>query len=111
MRPKLAILLTVALVCSYVLNYYLTRQADAERGTQKITAEHRTQFDVETVPVLVAKRNLSLGWLINEPEKLFEKKQFPKSEVPEEAILSFAELKDRRLNKPLAAEQFVTADD
>jgi pilus assembly protein CpaB len=111
MRLKLAVLLIVALVGSYALHYHLTRHAGAERGTPKITAEHRTQSDVETIPVLVAKRNLSLGWLINEPEKLFEEKQFPKSEVPEKAILSFAELRDRRLSKPLAAEQFVTADD
>src|SRR5262249_9140657 len=41
----------------------------------------------------------------------FEEKQFIKGEDPTGAIRSFNQLKDRRLNKPLRAEQFVTASD
>jgi hypothetical protein len=35
MRPKLAMLLIVALVCSFGVRFYLTRDADAERGPHK----------------------------------------------------------------------------
>jgi Flp pilus assembly protein CpaB len=35
MRPKLAMLLIVALVCSFGVRFYLTRGADTERGPRK----------------------------------------------------------------------------
>src|SRR6266849_5806302 len=58
MRPKLAILLIVALVCSFVVNH-LTRRADAERGTPKplaaepfITADDLSEIDNDKEPPL-----------------------------------------------------------
>src|SRR5262249_18518368 len=40
-----------------------------------------------------------------------EEKAFAKGEEPKKAIRTFDQLANRRLNKPLAAEQFVSADD
>src|SRR5437667_6459099 len=100
MKPKNLLLMVVAVVCGLAASY-MTSRVIAERGAQS---------DVEKVTVLVARRNLAMGTLIHDPEKLFEERQFTKGEEPKKAIRNFEELKGR-LNKPLAAEQFVTADD
>lgn len=101
MKSKTVILMVVAVACGLAASY-MTIKAIAERGNQT---------EVEKVSVLVARKNLSLGILIHEPEKLFEEKQFIAGMEPKKAIRYLDELKDRRLNKPLSAEQFVTADD
>jgi pilus assembly protein CpaB len=101
MKPKTLILMIVAVVCGLAASYM----------TSRVIAERGTQTDVEKVGVLVARRNLSMGILITEPDKLFEEKQFTKGEEPKKAIRDIDDLKGRRLNKPLTAEQFVTADD
>jgi pilus assembly protein CpaB len=101
MKSKTVILMVVAVACGLAASYM----------TSKIIAERGNQTEVEKVSVLVARKNLSLGMLIYEPEKLFEEKQFIAGTEPKKAIRIVAELKDRRLNKPLSAEQFVTADD
>ena len=67
--------------------------------------------EIEKVSVLVPRHDLSMGWLINDPEKLFEEKQFPAAPETKKAIRSFEDLKGRRLNKPLTTSQFLTADD
>jgi pilus assembly protein CpaB len=100
MKSKTVILMVVAIGCGLAASYL----------TSRMLAE-REQTDIEKVNVLVARRNISMGTLIREPEKFFEEKQFTKGEEPKKAIRNLEELKDRRLNKPLAAEQFVTADD
>jgi pilus assembly protein CpaB len=79
--------------------------------TSRVIAERGAPAEIEKVSILVAKRNLSMGTLITEPEKLFDEKQVTKGEEPKKAIRSFEELKKSRLNKPLSAEQFVTSDD
>jgi hypothetical protein len=71
----------------------------------------RTNNRLPQVTVLVAKQNLPMATHITDPEKLFEEKQFTKGEEPRKAIRDFAQLKDRYLNTPLSAEQFVTPDD
>jgi pilus assembly protein CpaB len=101
MKPKTLILMIVAVVCGLAASYM----------TSRVIAERGAQTEVEKVGVLVARRNLAMGILINDPEKLFEEKQFTKGEEPKKAIRDMDELKGRRLNKPLTAEQFVTADD
>jgi pilus assembly protein CpaB len=101
MKPKTLILMIVAVVCGLAASY-MTSRVIAERGTQS---------DVEKVGVLVARRNLAMGILITDPDKLFEEKQFTKGEEPKKAIRDIDELKGRRLNKPLNAEAFVTDDD
>jgi pilus assembly protein CpaB len=101
MKSKNVILMVVAIACGLAASYM----------TSKVIAEKGNQTEVEKVSVLVARKNLSLGMLIHEPERLFEEKQFLAGQEPKKAIRSFDELKDRRLSKPLSAEQFVTADD
>src|SRR5437762_1668651 len=101
MKPKTVILMVVAIVCGLAASYM----------TSRVIADRDAQVEVEKVSVLVARRNLAMGTLITDPAKLFEEKQFTKGEEPKKAIRNLDDLKERRLNKPLAAEQFVTADD
>jgi len=102
MKPKTLILMFVAIACGLAASY-MTSRLLAERGT-------KDQVE-EKVKILVAKKNLGMGTLIKDPEALFEEKAFTKGEEPKKAIRAYDQLKDRRLNKPLAAEQFVSADD
>jgi pilus assembly protein CpaB len=79
--------------------------------TSRVIADRGDKETDEKVTVLVAKQNLTMGTIIKEPEKLFDEKSFTKGEEPKKAIRNFDELKGKFLNKPLTAEQFVTADD
>jgi hypothetical protein len=101
MKPKTLILMLLA-VCFGVVGSYLT---------SLVTAQLAVQAEVEKVGVLVARRNITVGTLLSEPDKWFEEKQFVKGEEPKSGLHSFDELKDRRLNKPLSTEQVVTARD
>jgi pilus assembly protein CpaB len=101
MKSKTVILMVVAIACGLAASYM----------TSRVIADRDAKTEVEKVPVLVAKRNIGMGTLINDPEKFFEEKQFIKEEAPKKAIRNLDELKNQRLNKPLSAEQFVTADD
>jgi pilus assembly protein CpaB len=101
MKSKTVILMVVAIACGLAASYM----------TSRVIADRDSKPEQEKASVLVAKRNISMGTLINDPEKFFEEKQFVKGEEPKKAIRSFDELKNQRLNKPLSAEQFVTADD
>jgi pilus assembly protein CpaB len=101
MKSKTVILMVVAIACGLAASYM----------TSRVIADRDAKSDVEKVGVLVAKRTIGMGTLINNPENFFEEKQFIKGEEPKKAIRSFEELKNQRLNKPLSAEQFVTADD
>jgi pilus assembly protein CpaB len=95
------ILMVVAIVCGLAASYM----------TSRVIADRSSDTEVEKVTVLVAKKNISMGTLLKEPEKVFEEKQFTKGEEPKRAIKTYDLIKDRRLNKPLSAEQFVTPDD
>ena len=97
MKPKTLILMFVAIGCGLAASY-MTSRLLAERG-------NKDQVD-EKVTVLVAKKNLSMGTLLKDPEALFEPKSFTRGEEPKKALRAFDQLKDRRLNKPIAAEQF-----
>lgn len=101
MKPKAMILMLVAIGCGLAASY-MTSRVIAERGDQP---------EPEKVSILVARKNLGLGTMIKDPEKLFEERQFLKGEEPKRAIRDYAQLKDHRLNKPISAEQFVTPDD
>jgi pilus assembly protein CpaB len=103
MKPKTLILMFVAVGCGLAASF-MTSKLLAERSSKE-------QAEVEKVKILVAKKNLSLGTLIKNPEDLFEERQFTKGEEPKRAIRDFEQLKDKRLNKPITAEQFVSADD
>jgi pilus assembly protein CpaB len=102
MKPKTLILMVVAIACGLAASY-MTSRLIAERNTEK--------SEEEKVAILVAKQNLATGYLIKEPEKVFEEKLYTKGEEPKRAIRTFDLLTDRRLNKPVNAEGFVTAED
>lgn len=101
MKSKTVILMVVAIACGLAASY-LTSRVIAERGEER---------EVEKVAVLVAKKNISMGTLLKDPDKFFEEKQFTKGEEPKRALRSFEDLKGHRLNKSLTAEQFVTQED
>jgi pilus assembly protein CpaB len=101
MKPKVLILMVVAIGCGLVASY-MTSRLLAERGKQQTE---------EKITILVARQKLDLGTLIKEPEKVFMPKQYVLGEEPKKAIRSYDQLKGRRLNKPVGAEQFVTTDD
>jgi pilus assembly protein CpaB len=103
MKPKTLVLLFVAVGCGLAASY-MTSRLLAERGNHE-------QVEVEKVKILVARKNLAQGTHLKNPEELFEEKQFTKGEEPRKAIREFEQLKDKRLNKPLGAEQFVTNED
>src|SRR5438445_1541443 len=101
MKPKTLILMVVAIGCGLVASYM----------TSRVIADRQEKPTEEKVTVLVASQNIPMGTHIKDPEKYFEEKQFTKGEEPKKAIREFETLKDKRLNKPLSAEQFVTPDD
>lgn len=103
MKPKTLVLMFVAVACGLAASY-MTSRLLAERSNKEQAAE-------EKVKVLVAKKNLALGYHIKNPEDVFEERQFTKGEEPKKAVKSFDQLKDRRLNKSVAAEQWLSADD
>jgi pilus assembly protein CpaB len=101
MKPKTLILMVVAIGCGLVASYM----------TSRVIADKSDKPVEEKVAVLVARQNITMGTVVKDPEKLFEEKQFTKGEEPKKAIRSFDDIKNKILNKPLGAEQFVTADD
>src|SRR5438128_170250 len=101
MKPKTLILMVVAIACGLVASYM----------TSRVIADRSDKPTDEKVTVLVARKNIPMGTLVKDPEQWFEEKQFTKGEEPKKAIRIFEELKDKRMNKPLSAEQFVTPDD
>lgn len=118
MRPKTLILMVVAIACGLVASF-MTQRAISNRQPQEMAPE-------EKVAVLVARYNLAQGISTKDPEKHFTVKLFTKGEEPKKAIRAlyepsqaldevavklYEQVKDRRLNKPLVAEQFVSAED
>src|SRR5262249_3230393 len=102
MKSRTTVILGVlAIVCGLAASY----------GVSRLLSEREPPPEEEKVSVLVAKQNLSMGFIIKEPEKYFEQKQFTKGQEPRKAIKGFEELKDKYLQKSLSAEQFVTLDD
>jgi len=103
MKSKTMILMVVAIGCGLAASY-MTSRLLAERANEK-------DQEQEKVTILVAKQNLSMGTLVKDPERYFQEKQFTKGEEPRKALTSFDQIKEKKLNKSLAAEQFVTGDD
>jgi len=103
MKSKTMILMVVAIGCGLAASY-MTSRLLAERASDN-------EQQQEKVTILVAKQNLSMGTLVKDPERYFQEKQFTKGEEPRKALTSFEQIKDRKLNKSLTAEQFLTADD
>lgn len=102
MKSKTLILMVVAIGCGLAASY-MTSRVIADRNSK--------EGDDEKISVLVAKHNLTLGHMVKEPEKDFEFKAFTKGEEPKKALRDLEQVKDKVLNKPITAEQFVTLDD
>jgi len=103
MKPKTIILMVVAVVCGLGASY-MTSRVIAERN-------QAPAGDEEKVIVLVAKQKVPMSTLLKDPQKYFVEKAYTKGEEPKKAIKTWDQLKDKRLNKPLSEDQFVTADD
>ncbi len=102
MKPKTMMLMVVAVGCGLVASYM----------TSRLLAERNGQTPTENkVTVVVARQKVSPMVLIKEPEKYFELREFPESVAPKKALKSLDEIKDQRLNKPLAEDAPVTSDD
>jgi Flp pilus assembly protein CpaB len=102
MKPKTMILMIVAVACGLGASY-MTSRLLAERNNR--------DRDEQTVPVLVATGRIGAWQPIKDPEKVFEVKLFPENVAPPKALKDFAEIKDKRLNKPLDAGKPVTEAD
>lgn len=102
MKPKTMILLFVAVGCGLVASI-LTSRLIAERSA--------TPPPENRVKVLVAKQKILQYSLLKEPETLFVEKDLPEDAVPKKAIRSLDELKDKRINRQLSEDNFVTTDD
>jgi Flp pilus assembly protein CpaB len=64
------------------------------------------------VTVLVAKKRINAWTLLSDqPGVHFVYKELPEVEVPRKALREIADLKDKRVNKPINEEAFVTSDD
>lgn len=101
MKQKVVLLLIVAVGCGVC--------GCGKRASRTFTPVANAQ--PQMVTVLVARQKIPMGTLVKDPEQHFELKQFAKGTEPRKALTSFDQVKDRRLNKPLAAEQFVTSED
>ncbi len=60
---------------------------------------------------LVAKKKIELGTLIKDPEAFFRLKVVRRGDEPKKAIKTFAEVMNRRVNKPVGEEHHLTSDD
>src|SRR5262249_29685869 len=103
MKPKTIALMVVAVVCGLAASY-MTSRVIAERN-------NNDAGDEEKVVVLVAKQKITYGTLRQDPQKYYVEKPFTKGEEPKKALRSWDQLKDKRINKPLSEDQFVTAED
>ena len=104
MKPKTIILMVVAVACGLAASY-MTSRVIADRNHSAGPAEE------EKVSILVASRKIPYGILIKDPHKYFAEKLYTKGEEPKKCIKSWEQVQDKRLNKALSEDQFVTAED
>jgi pilus assembly protein CpaB len=104
MKPKTIILMVVAVACGLAASY-MTSRVIADRSHAGDGVEQ------EKVTILVAQKKITYGTLIKDPHKFFVEKQYVKGEEPKKAIKSWEQVQDKRLNKALGEDQFVTTDD
>ena len=104
MKPKTIVLMIVAVVCGLAASY-MTSRVIAERNNNNDAA------DDDKVIVLVAKQKITYGTHIKDPAEVLRRKVLHQGGGAQEALKSWDQLKDKRLNKPLNEDQFVTAED
>jgi len=102
MKPKTMILLVVAVGCGLAASFMTARLIADRNGDGNQEAKVR---------VLVAKKRINPWTLLDKPEVHFVHKEIPESAVPKKALKEFSDLKDKRLNKVVSEETFVTTDD
>lgn len=102
MKPKTMILMFVAVGCGLVASI-LTSRLIADRGDDAP--------EEPKVTVLVVKKKILQYSLLSKPEEMFEVRELPESAAPKKGIKSFDELRDKRVNRQLNEESFITTDD
>src|SRR5262245_54247786 len=103
MKPKTMILMVVAIACGLGASY-MTSRLLAERSSEPTDTQEKTT-------ILVADKNLDMGLVIKNPQDLFKEKQVYKSDEPRGAIVSFDQLKNRQLKRPLRNGDYVGTED
>lgn len=106
MKSKTMILLGAAIVCGLVASY-MTSKLLAERNQEQTVV-------VEEAPktsYLVAKKNIPLGTLLAEPRDWFQEKWVTQGDEPKNAIRTFDEVKNQRVQRPLTVEGHLTRED
>jgi len=93
MKSKTMILMVVAVVCGLVASY-LTSQLIAQKNKK--------------VNLVVAKKAVSQWTPIKNPEELFELKEWPEADAPQNPILDMKDLKDRVVLKDIDADKPVS---
>jgi Flp pilus assembly protein CpaB len=74
-------------------------------------AQAEKRPSVETVSVLVARKDIPLGTPVNDPGKLFKVVRYVKGDEPGEAITKLEQLKGKRTLRALAEDQPVKTKD
>jgi pilus assembly protein CpaB len=104
MKPKTLILMVIAVTCGLGASY-MTSQLLAERSQPEAPPE------MPKVTVLVAKRPLSPGTLLKNPEEDFTTKQFEKGQEPANALADVNQVRGERLKRSLRVGDYVSKDD
>ena len=101
MKSKNMVLMVVAVGCGLVAAF-LTSQLGAKSGGGP-----------EMVDVLVAKKELTVGTILEEKSlgDMVTKAQYPRNNVPPEAITDIEQVKGRRLNRTLRAGNHISPSD
>ncbi|MFL5338797.1 MAG: SAF domain-containing protein, partial [Gemmataceae bacterium] len=95
MKNRNIVLLALAIGCGLVAAFL----------TAKLGASNKS---AEMVPVLVAAKNLDQGTKLDDPEKFFVRKPFPKESVPPEFIDDPSQMKGKVLQRTIRAGTHVT---
>jgi len=98
MKNRNLMLLALAIGCGLVAAFLTARLSAGGNKT-------------EMVGVLVASRNIDQGTKLDEPEKLFVRKPFPRESVPPEFIDDVAQLKGKVINRTIRAGAHCTLAD
>ena len=101
MKPKTMILVAVAVVCGLAASYL----------TSRLLAERTGSDPGEKVTIVVARKNLATGAIIETPTDMFQEKLVTKGDEPTHALTRFDELKGKVIKRSLREGDFVSADD
>jgi pilus assembly protein CpaB len=74
-------------------------------------AETEKQPPIETVVVLVARKEIPYGTFVKEPEQFFKEVRYVKGDEPKNAVTKFEQVKGKRTLRALAEDQPVKAKD